>query len=256
MGHLMDEVERGSGVYGITRAGTMVYVGSSICMWKRRTSHLSALRRGRHINRALQASFNRHGEQAFRFVCLERCAADVLVAREQAWLDQLWGDGRQLFNTFRQAYAVRGAHHPMFGRTHTEAARQKIRARRSSQTIAHSTSTRAKIAAGNTGKKLSAETRQRISKGRRGGAAWNKGLTVADPRVAKNKPPRSMVAAERGPVVLERYGAGESIESLRRWLGCSWDVVERFLRESGVTIRTIAEQKRIRDAARRAQVVT
>lgn len=256
MGNLMDEVERGSGVYGITRAGAVVYVGSSGCMWKRRTSHLSALRRGRHINRALQASFRRHGEQAFRFVCLERCAADVLAIREQAWLDQLWGDGRQLFNTFRQAYSVRGANHPMFGRTHTATARQKIRARRSAQTIVHSASTRAKIAAGNTGKKLSAETRQRISEGRVGGAAWNKGLSAVDPRVAKHMPPRSTVAADRGSAVLERYGAGESIESLRRWLGCSWDVVERFLRESGVKIRTVAEQKRIRDAARRAQVVT
>ena len=168
MGHIMTDTMDGCGVYGIQRTGTVVYVGSSGCLRKRRNSHLSTLRRGKHANRHLQASFVTYGEQAFTFVCLERCAESVLAEREQAWLNKLWGDGTQLFNAFREAYAVRGENHPMFGRSHTEKAKQKIRARRGTQTIAHSAATRAKIAAGNVGKMMSAASRQKISKAKIG----------------------------------------------------------------------------------------
>lgn len=252
----ISDIDSGCGVYAIMRKGEMIYVGSSLNMRKRKSCHLSQLRHGRHINRRLQRSFLKNGESAFTFVCLERCPHDELASTEQRWLDRLFEIGAPLFNDLRMAYAVTGPAHPMFGRTHSDSARAKIRAARLSQVISHSAETRSKIGAGNRGKKLSDATKAKISLSKMGSKAWNIGLTSSDPRVAKHTQVRYTMALDIGLEILSSYRSGQSIETIRCRVGCCWDVVKAFLEANGEHIRSISEQKRIRDAAIRSRYPT
>lgn len=49
--------------------------------------HFSTLRRGKHVNKRLQNSYNKHGEDAFVFEVLEECSVDVRFELEQLYLD-------------------------------------------------------------------------------------------------------------------------------------------------------------------------
>jgi group I intron endonuclease len=66
----MPEVE--SGIYKIENlVNGKCYVGSAVNFKSRWSLHLSALRRNKHKNAKLQASWNVHGEECFRFVRVE-----------------------------------------------------------------------------------------------------------------------------------------------------------------------------------------
>lgn len=245
-------VGSGSGVYVIVSTSGKLYVGSSECMRKRKNSHLSALRRGRHVNQHLQRSFNLYGETSLSFLCLERCPVDALPTREQAWLDRLWGDGECLYNTYRTAYVVRGEDHPLYGKPRSEEVKAAIRAKRKMQVVKHSVETRAKIGAASRGRVPSAETRAKISRSKAGRSpAWSRGLTMNDPSAANL---RAAAAARRKPIPAEdaramliMYQEGESVSSIVREFGHSWKVVRRCLQQQGATLRSISEQKRLRD---------
>lgn len=55
-----------------------VYVGQSVDVSKRLTTHMGTLRKGAHINPHLQSSFNKYGEGAFRFYLVHECLVDEL----------------------------------------------------------------------------------------------------------------------------------------------------------------------------------
>ena len=79
-----------SGIYQIANEVTgKFYVGSAVNIRRRWNLHLLHLRRGTHRNRKLQASFAKHGESAFQVSPLEFCDVDVLLAREQHWMNRL-----------------------------------------------------------------------------------------------------------------------------------------------------------------------
>jgi group I intron endonuclease len=237
-----------SGIYAIVCATSeRIYIGSSEHVRKRKNCHLSALRRGRHINNKLQRTFNKYAEHTLKFILVEVWPAEGLPEREQAWLDILWGDGHCLLNVYREAYGVRGKNHPMFGKTHALEAREKIRARRRGQIICHSPETRARIGLSNLGKVQSDATRRQISESRKGTPAWNKGLTADDPRVAKHQQPRMVLSKPVIRTVLDRYGRGFSINSISKELCCSWNIIKRTLSENGIKTRTLSEQKRAHD---------
>lgn len=75
-----------SGIYAIQR-GERSYIGSSADITLRWRKHRSDLRGGRHHSRYLQNAWNKYGEDAFEFVILEECPVDVLIEREQHYLD-------------------------------------------------------------------------------------------------------------------------------------------------------------------------
>lgn len=87
----MDEVETvESGIYKIEHEKSgKVYVGSSKDIRKRWRQHSSGLRRKRHHNQRLQRAYNKYGSDAFRYEVLEYCSVDVLLDREQFWMDEL-----------------------------------------------------------------------------------------------------------------------------------------------------------------------
>lgn len=81
---------RKSGVYQILNlVNGKCYVGSSVQIETRILKHLAFLRRGSHPNAHLQAAFSKYGEQAFDYKLLEVCGKDVLLSREQFYLDSI-----------------------------------------------------------------------------------------------------------------------------------------------------------------------
>lgn len=63
------------------------YIGSASYFNARKADHLSGLRRNTHHNDHLQNSFNKYGENVFKFSILEFCNKENLKEREQWWLD-------------------------------------------------------------------------------------------------------------------------------------------------------------------------
>jgi group I intron endonuclease len=88
----MEEIgRRQPGVYCIShRESGLIYIGSSINMAGRWTSHKRVLRAGYHHSIRLQSAWITSGPAAFTFMVLESVPdIDQLLAREQYWLDHL-----------------------------------------------------------------------------------------------------------------------------------------------------------------------
>ena len=79
------------GVYTITNARNgKVYVGGSVDIEKRWSVHKAHLRHGRHVNKHLQAAWNKYGEDAFEWRVVEETESiDCITGYEQYWLDCL-----------------------------------------------------------------------------------------------------------------------------------------------------------------------
>lgn len=120
-GHFAMDMKQ-CGVYALvfnTDEGDKVYIGSTIQPFKSRlNSHLSALKRNKHVNLYLQRLWNKYGD--FDFLILEICERDpyIITLREQSWIDQT--DPNKIIN-FGPALPS-----PMFGQKHSQEARKKI----------------------------------------------------------------------------------------------------------------------------------
>ena len=80
-----------SGVYFIRNTlSNKVYVGSSINIFRRWTTHKRELKAGRHHSLLLQRSFDKNGEEAFEY-CLAESAADAkqMIKLETKWIKML-----------------------------------------------------------------------------------------------------------------------------------------------------------------------
>ena len=80
-----------SGVYKITnKVNNKIYIGSAKEFKRRASQHLSSLEKGKHQNKHLQASFNKHGSDAFIFEAIEVVEGDTLARTtvEQKYLDE------------------------------------------------------------------------------------------------------------------------------------------------------------------------
>jgi group I intron endonuclease len=143
-----------SGIYQIRNIlSGKRYIGSAKCFRIRWTSHRAKLGHGKHHSRHLQASWNKHGAEAFAFEILELCEPSELLVREQRWLDKR----RPEFNVCRTAGNTLG--------------------------VKFSQETKAKIAAKARGRKMpprSAEHRAKIS-------LASKGRALSEEAIAKMK---------------------------------------------------------------------
>lgn len=144
-----------SGIYTITNlVNNKIYVGSGTVLTSRRTKHLKTLRENIHPNIRLQRSFNKHGENAFKFEILEECEKPLLRDLENYWINML-----DAYNPER-GYNIKNP----FGKgfKFSEEARAKISAANKQRT--HSEETKRKIGLGNKGKIISTEQRAQVSK--------------------------------------------------------------------------------------------
>ena len=89
-----------SGIYVLRCLPTgKVYVGSAESWLKRTRDHKNMLNRKKHINRYLQAAWDKYGPDNFVAELLEACVIVDLREREDWWVNQLQsGDRRYGFN--------------------------------------------------------------------------------------------------------------------------------------------------------------
>ena len=80
----------GMGIYKIINVvNNKFYVGSAVNFSRRKARHFSELRHNKHNNRWLQASWNKHGEQAFIFAIVEEVQDKALLLEvENRWLKE------------------------------------------------------------------------------------------------------------------------------------------------------------------------
>ncbi len=65
------------------------YIGLSANIEKRFMFHKRRLRSGKHRNKHLQSSFDKYGEESFKFYVVEECLEDELSDKEKYWIDKL-----------------------------------------------------------------------------------------------------------------------------------------------------------------------
>lgn len=76
------------GVYIIkNNINNKVYIGASKDTYNRLCMHKVGLRRGNHVNRHLQDSYNLYGEDKFTFHVLEECDVSMIYSREHRWCE-------------------------------------------------------------------------------------------------------------------------------------------------------------------------
>lgn len=84
------------GIYAIVCNKTWrAYVGQSVDIWERKTSHLQLLKRSIHENKGLQEDFDRFGEESLSWEVLEECDDHLRLGElERKWI----GLGCNLYN--------------------------------------------------------------------------------------------------------------------------------------------------------------
>lgn len=78
------------GIYKITNIiNGKFYIGSSEEMKDRWSAHYHQLDLSTHINKHLKGAWKKYGKENFKFEVLEECNKDILIQREQYYLDTL-----------------------------------------------------------------------------------------------------------------------------------------------------------------------
>jgi len=159
-----------SGIYKIfNKVSEKFYIGSAVNLKARWTQHRGKLNLNAHPNKFLQASWNLHGEEAFEFIVLEYCIKDILLIREQFYLDDTNCCDRNIgYNLYPSAGSALGykwtderkeaARKRMSSFRHTEEAKARMREIHSNRPE----ETNRKISAAKMGHSVSEETRMKI----------------------------------------------------------------------------------------------
>lgn len=141
-----------SGIYTITNIiNNKIYVGSTTSSIKQRwSSHRNQLKTNKHSNSILQRSWNKNGEENFRFEILEECESEFCLGNEQYWINMLnvcdrkygynlacvtgnsFGQKRTFLQRINLSIAKqksggnKGQTNPMYGKHHTEEMKKRM----------------------------------------------------------------------------------------------------------------------------------
>jgi group I intron endonuclease len=151
-------------IYRITNmANGKFYIGSAESFERRKWQHTYDLKRGRHKNPHLQASWNKHGEEMFVFEILETLQdTEQVFDAENRYLHKFVGQP--------DCYNINtDAHRPRLGTTHTEETKELLRRAKLENP------TRAWL-----GKSRSEETRAKISAAQKGRPSPRKGMKMSE----------------------------------------------------------------------------
>jgi len=100
-----------SGIYMILNtANNKSYIGSSKHLDRRFKEHLRFLKNNKHYNNHLQRSWNKYNEDKFQFWILENCNTDVLIERENYFIEK--------YNTLKEGYNMCMADMSIFSEEH------------------------------------------------------------------------------------------------------------------------------------------
>jgi group I intron endonuclease len=80
------------------------YIGRTNDPSARKRCHLSELRRGVHGNPRLQASFNKHGENAFELKVVDSATPEMITAKEAEWFSAFDKNKDYLYNCHFETY--------------------------------------------------------------------------------------------------------------------------------------------------------
>jgi len=104
----------------INQQNNKIYIGSSVSFTKRKSSHLSSLRRSVHYNYKLQEDFNIYEETWFKFYKLKEykdISYEKLLDKEQYYIDK-----------YKPDYNIaKNVEQPYLGRKHSKETKEKIR---------------------------------------------------------------------------------------------------------------------------------
>lgn len=135
-----NKVTRRKAIYIIVNTvNSKVYVGSSVDVGKRRSSHFRSLDKNKHPNKHLQSAYNKYSKDAFAMHLLEYVDDESnLLEREQYWINTTKSYDRNVgYNNSPSAFNSLGVKHseeskkirsissvgennPMFGKKHKE----------------------------------------------------------------------------------------------------------------------------------------
>ncbi len=78
-----------SGIYKIINlVNNKIYIGSSINISVRITSHKNTLKNNKHCNHYLQRSYNKYGKENFKFELIEYCNEEDLSLKEEYYINK------------------------------------------------------------------------------------------------------------------------------------------------------------------------
>lgn len=194
-----------TGIYSIQNTvNGRLYIGSAAKSFSDRWSgHRSALREGTHCNLALQRAWKKYGESSFLFSILVRCCPEECLKEEQRFIDDLWSTGR-LYNHSPTAGSLLGIKHRP-----EVAAKLAARCRR--------------LAKANLGRKVSEETRKRMSESHKGKKISLESIRKRIETLRKleyapsDEARRNMAAAQRGKKMSDDAKKKQSESMKKRW---------------------------------------
>jgi group I intron endonuclease len=161
-----------SGIYKIiNKINGKYYVGSSINVYRRWNEHKSELKRKIHKNQHLQNSWNKYGENNFKFLIIEIVDSQNLLAVEQKYLNEL---NRNISYNIGSA-----AISPFLGKTHSIKSKEKNRLSHLGKYNGSKNP--------NYGKKHSDDIRKKISRALKGKYCGNKSWRFGKSHTEKSK---------------------------------------------------------------------
>jgi len=87
----MTHTGKRGGIYQIRNVhNNSIYIGSAVCLARRRREHFGSLKAGRHYNKPLSRAYAKYGDGSLTFEVIEYVDNPaLLVEREQHWIDTL-----------------------------------------------------------------------------------------------------------------------------------------------------------------------
>ena len=137
-------MKRKTGIYKIKNLiNNKVYIGSSVDIDKRWKLHKDSLIQNKHHSILLQRSFNKHGKDNFIYDIIEECEKEILIEREQYWIDTLdsYNNGYNILpkagsclgnkvsdETKRKMSIIKlGSNNPNYGKNHSYETKRKMK---------------------------------------------------------------------------------------------------------------------------------
>jgi len=167
-----------AGIYGIHNIDNgKWYVGQSVDLKKRERHHFYRLKAGKHRNRYVQASYIKHGKDSFEFRVLEEVPENMLDVRECAWIAYLksncpefgynleTGGNRNKHLSEETKRKISAAQKGVPRKCHSEETKLKMSMSHKGigKGIPLSEEHKQKLSKANTGKRMSEESKKKIS---------------------------------------------------------------------------------------------